>query len=76
MALSNFTIDTFDDEISNINDDLFNYAEGIVRAIAINYGIAYEEPIDIKNKTHIVTKGESLYSIAKKLKDIAKNFNL
>lgn len=54
------------DDFNKITDDLFNYAEGVVRAIALNYGIAYEEPIDIKNKTHVVTKGESLYSIAQK----------
>ncbi len=51
-------------DFEKITEDLFNYAEGVVRAIAINYGIAYEEPTDIKNKTHVVTKGESLYSIA------------
>lgn len=53
-------------DFEKITDDLFNYAEGVVRGIAINYGIAYEEPTNIKNKTHVVTKGESLYSIAKK----------
>lgn len=52
------------DNFEEITEDLFNYAEGVVRGIAINYGIAYEEPVDIKNKTHIVKKGESLYSIA------------
>ena len=51
-------------DFEKITEDLFNYAEGVVRGIAINYGIAYEEPTDIKNKTHVVTKGESLYSIA------------
>jgi len=53
-------------DFEKITDDLFNYAEGVVRGIAINYGIAYEEPTNIKNKTHVVTKGESLYSIAQK----------
>lgn len=53
-------------DFEKITDNLFNYAEGVVRGIALNYGIAYEEPINIKNKTHVVTKGESLYSIAKK----------
>ena len=53
-------------DFEKITDDLFNYAEGVVRAIALNYGIAYEEPSNIKNKTHVVTKGESLYSIANK----------
>ncbi len=48
-----------------INEDFYNYGEGIVRGIALNYGIAYEEPNNIKNKTHVVLKGESLYSIAK-----------
>lgn len=52
------------DNFKEITEDLFNYAEGVVRGIAINYGIAYEEPLEIKNKTHVVTKGESLYSIA------------
>ena len=51
-------------DFEQITDDLFNYAEGVVRGIALNYGIAYEEPTNIKNKTHVVTKGESLYSIA------------
>ena len=55
-----------DNDFEKITDDLFNYAEGVVRGIAINYGIAYEEPTNIKNKTHVVTKGESLYSIAQK----------
>ena len=54
------------DNFEQITDDLFNYAEGVVRGIALNYGIAYEEPTNIKNKTHVVTKGESLYSIAQK----------
>lgn len=53
------------DDFEKISNELFNYAEGIVRGITINYGIAYQEPVDIKNKTHVVTKGESLYSIAK-----------
>lgn len=51
-------------DFEKITDDLFNYAEGVVRGIALNYGIAYQEPKNIKNKTHVVTKGESLYSIA------------
>lgn len=55
-----------DNDFEKITDDLFNYAEGVVRGIAINYGIAYEEPTNIQNKTHVVTKGESLYSIAQK----------
>lgn len=54
------------DNYETITEDLYNYAEGIVRGLAITYGIAYEEPIEIKNKTHVVTKGESLYSIAQK----------
>ena len=52
------------DDFQEITENLFNYAEGVVRAIAINYGIAYQEPSNIKNKTHVVKKGESLYSIA------------
>ena len=57
-----------DDEASyeDLNKNIYNYAEGVIRAIAINYGLAYEEPSNIKNNTHIVTKGESLYSIAQK----------
>lgn len=49
-----------------LNKNIYNYAEGVIRAIAINYGLAYQEPSNIKNNTHIVTKGESLYSIAQK----------
>lgn len=55
-----------DNDYEKVTEDLFNYAEGVVRGIAINYGIAYEIPTNIKNKTHVVTKGESLYSIAQK----------
>lgn len=55
-----------DESYEELNKNIYNYAEGVIRAIAINYGLAYQEPSNIKNNTHIVTKGESLYSIAKK----------
>ena len=55
-----------DESYEELNKNIYNYAEGVIRAIAINYGLAYQEPSNIKNNTHIVTKGESLYSIAQK----------
>lgn len=50
---------------NKLQNELLNYVEGVIRAIAIYYGIPYREPEDLTLDTYIVKKGDSLYSIAK-----------
>lgn len=50
---------------NKLQNELLNYVEGAIRAIAIYYGIPYREPVDLTLDTYIVKKGDSLYSIAK-----------
>lgn len=50
---------------NKLQNELLNYVEGAIRAIAIYYGIPYREPEDLTLDTYIVKKGDSLYSIAK-----------
>lgn len=60
---------------NNIKQDkkiFLNYAEAVIRAIAIYYGIPYVEPQDLKPHTYVVKEGDSLYSIAWKFNTTIK----
>lgn len=52
-------------DLNRIKNDLLTYGEAVVKAISEYAGITYKPPDD-KGNIHVVRKGESLYSIARK----------
>ena len=58
-------IDNANDRVK-LQNDLLNYVEAVVRAIAEYAGVPYIPPEGSGNSFYTVVKGDSLYSIAKK----------
>ena len=50
-----------------LEEDLLNYVEGVVRAVANYGGYTYTPPEGSEGDYYVVKKGDSLWSIAKKL---------
>lgn len=59
-------IDSPKDDIGQLKNNLNDYAEGVVKAVADYIGIPYSSP-GVSSNTYVVKKGDSLYSIANKL---------
>ena len=60
-------IDSPKDDILQLQNNLDNYAEAVVKAVADYIGVPYVAPGGVKPNTYVVKKGDSLYSIANKL---------
>lgn len=58
-------IDNANDRVK-LQNDLLNYVEAVVRAIAQYAGVTYIPPAGSSNNFYTVVKGDSLYSIARK----------
>ena len=57
-------IDSPKDDVVQLKNNLDNYAEAVVKAVANYIGVPYTAPGGIKPNTYVVKKGDSLYSIA------------
>ncbi|MBQ3510694.1 MAG: LysM peptidoglycan-binding domain-containing protein [Bacilli bacterium] len=53
-------------DIRKLNNNLEDYVEGVVKAIADYAGYEYIEPNKESNKEYIVRKGDTLYSISRR----------
>ena len=53
-------------DIQKIQENLIDYAEAVVRAVARYYGYSYVSPDGEKDNIYIVQSGDSLWSIARK----------
>lgn len=58
-------IDSPKDDITQLQNNLENYVEAVIKSIADYINVSYTEP-GISENTYIVKKGDSLYSIANK----------
>ena len=58
-------IDSPKDDIVQLQNNLENYAEAVVKSVADYIGIPYNAP-GVSANTYVVKKGDSLYSIANK----------
>lgn len=59
-------IDSPKDDVGQLQNNLEDYVEGVVKAVADYVGVFYNTP-SVSNNTYIVKKGDNLYSIANKL---------
>ncbi len=53
-------------DVKKLQNNLIDYTEAVVRAVARYIGVPYTSPGGITEQTYVVQKGDSLYSIAKK----------
>ena len=58
-------IDSPKDDVVQLNNNIENYAEAVVKAVSDYIGVPYKSP-NQKDDTYTVKKGDSLYSIANK----------
>ena len=58
-------IDSFKDDISQLQNNLEEYVEAVVKSIAEYIGVPYKAP-GVMDNTYVVKRGDSLYSIANK----------
>lgn len=59
-------IDSPNDDVVQLQNNIDNYAEAVVKAVADYIGVPYTLPGQ-KNNTYVVKRGDSLYSVANKL---------
>ena len=59
-------IDSSKDDVVQLQNNLDNYAEAVVKAVADYIGVPYIAP-GVSSNTYVVKRGDSLYSIANKL---------
>lgn len=59
-------IDSPKDDIGQLQNNLTDYVEGVVKAVADYVGVPYSAP-GVSANTYVVKRGDSLYSIANKL---------
>ena len=60
-------IDSPKDDVLQLQNNLDNYAEAVVKAVTDYIGVPYAPPGGSKPNTYVVKKGDSLYSIANSL---------
>lgn len=53
-------------DVKKLQNNLLDYAEAVVRAVARYIGVPYTAPGGVTESTYVVQKGDSLYSIAQK----------
>lgn len=53
-------------DVKKLQNNLLDYAEAVVRAVARYIGVPYKAPGGVTESTYVVQKGDSLYSIAQK----------
>lgn len=53
-------------DLRKLQNNLLDYGEAVVKAVANYIGVPYTAPDDSNDSTYIVQKGDSLYSIANK----------
>lgn len=59
-------IDSPKDDVGQLQNNLEDYVEGVVKAVTDYIGVPYSVP-GVNDNTYVVKKGDSLYSIANKL---------
>ena len=59
-------IDSPKDDVVQLKNNINNYAEAVVKAVADYIGVPYTAP-GVNSNTYVVKRGDSLYSIANKL---------
>ena len=60
-------IDSSKDDVLQLQNNLNNYAEAVVKAVANYIKVPYTSPKEKKSNMYTVKKGDSIYSIAKAL---------
>ena len=53
-------------DLNRLQNNILNYGEGVVRAVANYIGVPYTAPDGISSDVYVVQRGDSLYSIASK----------
>lgn len=53
-------------DVKKLQNNLLDYAEAVVRAVARYIGVPYTAPGGVTESTYVVQRGDSLYSIAQK----------
>ena len=53
-------------DVKKLQNNLLDYVEAVVRAVARYIGVPYKNPSGVTESTYTVQKGDSLYSIAQR----------